>query len=67
MEIGAAREYCQADERWQLAVAFLNEDIGAGWDLIQSMIFPDYRLRPTADSCLKHPFLAAVQQNKQIS
>ncbi len=62
-ELGAAREYCEADDRWQHGVAFLNENIGSGWDLIQAMLFPDFKLRPTAGSCLKHSFLSAAAKN----
>lgn len=65
-ELGAAREYCEADEQWTQAVNFLGEEIAwaSAWDVIQSCVFPDWRLRPTAESCLRHPFLADVAKNR---
>lgn len=57
LDIKAAREYCAADERWANAVAFLDSNDGAGWDLLQAMLNPDYRLRPSADTALMHRFL----------
>lgn len=53
----AAREYCEADERWAPAVAFLDAGGRAGWGLLAAMLSPEWRLRPTAESCLVHPFL----------
>mmetsp|Transcript_3010 Transcript_3010/g.8791 ORF Transcript_3010/g.8791 Transcript_3010/m.8791 type:complete len:446 (+) Transcript_3010:172-1509(+) len=52
------QEYCSQDDRWQEAVSFLNEADGAGWHLITTMVDPQWRLRPTAEQCLKHPWLA---------
>ncbi len=57
LDVKAAREYCEADERWLGAVAFLDNDGGAGWDLLGAMLCPQWRQRPTAESCLNHPFL----------
>ncbi|CAG9464847.1 unnamed protein product [Pedinophyceae sp. YPF-701] len=51
------REYATADDRWSDAVDFLNIGKGAGWELLEAMLAPDWRKRPTAESCLKHPFL----------
>lgn len=57
LDVKAARDYCEADERWLNAVAFLDNDGGAGWDLLGAMLRPEWRQRPTAESCLNHPFL----------
>jgi hypothetical protein len=57
LDVKTAREYCEADERWLGAVAFLDNDGGAGWDLLGAMLSPQWRQRPTAESCLNHPFL----------
>ena len=51
------REYCRQDDAFSLAVSFLDVGNGAGWDLLGAMLNPEWRLRPTADSCLNHPFL----------
>lgn len=56
-DIKAAREYCAADERWSKAVSFLDRGDQSGWDLLQAMLDPDYRRRPTAETALRHPFL----------
>eukprot|EP00897_Mesotaenium_endlicherianum_P001274 jgi/Mesen1/1174/ME000124S00211 len=60
LDIPAVRDYCAADERWVEAVRFLDLGGGAGWNLLQAMLDPDFRKRPTADAVLNHPFLAAV-------
>lgn len=57
LDVEAAREYCEADERWAPAVAFLDAGGRAGWGLLAAMLSPEWRLRPTAESCLVHPFL----------
>lgn len=57
MDIGGFRDYADADERWRLAVEFLDAGGGQGWDLLGAMLDADWRRRPTAESCLKHPFL----------
>lgn len=57
LDIEAFRDYADADERWQKAVAFLDTGGGAGWDLLTAMLNPDWRRRPTAESCLNHPFM----------
>ncbi|CAI7838467.1 unnamed protein product, partial [Closterium sp. NIES-53] len=56
LNIPAAREYCSADDRWTNAVAFLDRRDSAGWELLQAMLNPDYRQRPSADSALQHRF-----------
>ncbi|CAI5464554.1 unnamed protein product [Closterium sp. Yama58-4] len=56
LNIPAAREYCSADDRWTNAVAFLDRRDGAGWEVLQAMLSPDYRQRPSADSALQHRF-----------
>jgi len=58
LDVLAAREYCEADERWAPAVAFLDAGDRAGWGLLAAMLTPEWRRRPTAASCLVHPFLA---------
>eukprot|EP00192_Tetraselmis_astigmatica_P011306 CAMPEP_0117664572 /NCGR_PEP_ID=MMETSP0804-20121206/9300_1 /TAXON_ID=1074897 /ORGANISM="Tetraselmis astigmatica, Strain CCMP880" /LENGTH=367 /DNA_ID=CAMNT_0005471831 /DNA_START=247 /DNA_END=1350 /DNA_ORIENTATION=- len=57
LDIEGARDYCEADDRWQEAVRFLDQGNRAGWDLLKAMLDPDWRSRPTAESCLNHPFL----------
>ncbi len=57
LDLGAAREYCEADEDWQLATSLLAADGGAGWDLLREVLQPDWQLRPPVAACLKHPFL----------
>ena len=59
LDIAAARDYCEADERWSKAVQFLDRAAGGatGWDLLTAMLNPEWRRRPTAESCLNHPFL----------
>ncbi|GBG71482.1 hypothetical protein CBR_g8898 [Chara braunii] len=57
LDIAAARDYCAADDRWKDAVEFLDLGQGAGWNLLQAMLNPDYRQRPTAEAVMKHPFL----------
>ncbi|CAI5503395.1 unnamed protein product [Closterium sp. Naga37s-1] len=55
LNIPAAREYCSADDRWSNAVAFLDRRDGAGWELLQAMLNPDYRQRPSAVSAMPLP------------
>ena len=57
LDVLAAREYCEADERWAPAVAFLDAGGRAGWGLLAAMLSPEWRGRPTAESCLTHAFL----------
>jgi len=35
LDIAAAREYCEADDRWVRATAFLAANGAAGWSLIE--------------------------------
>lgn len=63
LDIPAVREYCEADDRWSEAVNFMNLDDGAGWQLLQAMLNPDYRLRPTVDAVLSHRFLTGALLN----
>lgn len=65
LDIPAAREYCEADDRWEEAVRFLSDGNGAGWELLTAMLNPEWRLRPTAESCLNHPFLKGEGLNLQ--
>ncbi|KAG6548408.1 hypothetical protein Mapa_009894 [Marchantia paleacea] len=57
LDVMAAREYCAADERWDEAVKFMDIDDGAGWQLLQAMLNPNYRMRPTAEAVLNHRFM----------
>jgi len=49
------RDYCACDERWRKGVTIL--DMDDGWELLRAMTQSDWRSRPTASSCLNHPFL----------
>ena len=57
LDILSARDFCEADDRWQKAVQFLDAEDRAGWELLAAMMNPDWRSRPTAESCLVHRFL----------
>ncbi|CAN6726103.1 unnamed protein product [Malus baccata var. baccata] len=57
LDIGATREYCLADDRLLDAVNFLDLGDGAGWELLQAMLNPDFRKRPTAQAVLNHRFM----------
>ncbi|GLT41636.1 hypothetical protein SLA2020_156830 [Shorea laevis] len=59
LDVMATREYCLADDRLLEAVKFLDLSNGAGWDLLQAMLNPDFRKRPIAESVLNHRFLTA--------
>ncbi|CAN6233873.1 unnamed protein product [Urochloa humidicola] len=64
LDIYAAREYCLADDRLSEAVNFLDLGDGAGWELLQAMLNPDYRKRPVAEAVLNHRFITgAVLRN----
>nr|CAB3450755.1 unnamed protein product [Digitaria exilis] len=64
LDIYAAREYCLADDRLSEAVNFLDLGDGAGWELLQAMLHPDYRKRPMAEAVLNHRFITgAVLRN----
>jgi len=64
LDIYAAREYCLADDRLSEAVNFLDLGDGAGWELLQAMLNPDYRKRPIAEAVLNHRFITgAVLRN----
>ncbi|KAG0618596.1 hypothetical protein M758_4G076500 [Ceratodon purpureus] len=60
LDIPAVREYCAADDRWEEATKFMDLDDGAGWQLLEAMLNPDYRLRPTVDAVLSHRFLTGA-------
>jgi hypothetical protein len=51
------RDYMEADPQLSNAVAWLDHDEGDGWGLIEAMLASDWKKRPTADSCLQHPFM----------
>ncbi|KAM0917063.1 hypothetical protein ACQ4PT_009798 [Festuca glaucescens] len=57
LDIYAAREYCLEDDQLSEAVLFLDLGDGAGWELLQAMLNPDYRKRPTAEAVLNHRFI----------
>ncbi|POO02043.1 Tyrosine-protein kinase [Trema orientale] len=59
LDIEATREYCLADDRLSNAVKFLDLGDGAGWELLQAMLNPDFRRRPIAEAVLNHPFMTA--------
>ncbi|XVF30504.1 hypothetical protein REPUB_Repub16aG0063800 [Reevesia pubescens] len=59
LDLVAAREYCLADDRLLEAVKFLDLDNGAGWELLQAMLNPDFRKRPIAEAVVNHRFMTA--------
>lgn len=59
LDVLSAREFCEADDRWIKAVQFLDADGRAGWELLAAMLNSNWRLRPTAQSCLVHRFLSS--------
>lgn len=60
LDLEAAREYCEADDRLSEAVKFLDLGNGAGWELLQAMLNPDFRQRPTAEAVLNHRFMTGA-------
>lgn len=58
LDVLSARDFCEADDRWAKAVQFLDANGKAGWELVAAMLNSNWRLRPTAQSCLVHRFLA---------
>ncbi|KAG8071961.1 hypothetical protein GUJ93_ZPchr0006g45075 [Zizania palustris] len=60
LDIYAAREYLLADDRLSEAVNFLDLGDGAGWELLQAMLNPDYRKRPIAEAVLNHRFMTGA-------
>ena len=57
LDVLSARDFCEADDRWAKAVQ-VSDNIGkAGWELLAAMLNLNWRLRPTAQSCLVHRFL----------
>ncbi|XP_028120552.1 uncharacterized protein LOC114317947 [Camellia sinensis] len=57
LDLEATREYCLADDRLLEAVNFLDLGDGAGWELLQAMLNPDFRKRPIAEAVLNHRFM----------
>ncbi|XAR52078.1 Non-specific serine/threonine protein kinase [Bertholletia excelsa] len=57
LDLEATREYCLADDRLLGAVKFLDLGDGAGWELLQAMLNPDFRKRPIAEAVLNHRFM----------
>ncbi|XP_068669784.1 serine/threonine-protein kinase STN7, chloroplastic isoform X2 [Aristolochia californica] len=57
LDLVAAREYCEADDRLSEAVRFLDLGGGGGWELLQAMLNPDFRQRPVTQTVLMHRFL----------
>ncbi|KAF7825016.1 Tyrosine-protein kinase [Senna tora] len=60
LDIAATREYCLADNRLENAVGFLDLGNGAGWELLQAMLNPDFRKRPIAEAVLNHRFMTGA-------
>ncbi|XP_059624936.1 uncharacterized protein LOC132268174 isoform X2 [Cornus florida] len=60
LDLEAARDYCLADDRLLEAVKFLDLGDGAGWELLQAMLNPDFRKRPIAEAVLNHPFMTSA-------
>ncbi|KAH9728131.1 protein kinase domain-containing protein [Citrus sinensis] len=52
--------YCLADDRLLEAVKFLDLGEGAGWELLQAMLNPDFRQRPIAEAVINHRFTAGA-------
>ncbi|XVF56565.1 hypothetical protein PTKIN_Ptkin06aG0131400 [Pterospermum kingtungense] len=59
LDLMATRDYCLADDRLLEAVKFLDLGNGAGWELLQAMLNPDFRKRPIAEAVVTHRFLTA--------
>lgn len=60
LDLEATREYCLADDRLLDAVKFLDLGDGAGWELLQAMLNPDFRKRPIAEAVLNHRFVTGA-------
>ncbi|XWS58728.1 hypothetical protein CRYUN_Cryun08bG0059500 [Craigia yunnanensis] len=60
LDLMATREYCLADDRLLEAVKFLDLGDGAGWELLQAMLNPDFRKRPIAEAVVNHRFMTAI-------
>ncbi|KAL8150788.1 hypothetical protein V2J09_020596 [Rumex salicifolius] len=58
LDLQAIREYCLADDRLLESVKFLDLGDGAGWQLLQAMLDPDFRKRPIAAAVLNHRFMS---------
>lgn len=60
LDLQAARDYCLADDRFLEAVKFLDLGGGAGWELLQAMLNPDFRKRPIAEAVVNHRFMTGA-------
>lgn len=60
LDLQATREYCLADDKLSEAVKFLDLGDGAGWELLQAMLNPDFRKRPIAEAVLSHRFITGA-------
>ncbi|KAH9784136.1 protein kinase domain-containing protein [Citrus sinensis] len=60
LDLQATREYCLADDRLLEAVKFLDLGEGAGWELLQAMLNPDFQQRPIAEAVINHRFTAGA-------
>ncbi|KAE8077488.1 hypothetical protein FH972_016048 [Carpinus fangiana] len=60
LDLEATREYCLADDRLLDAVKFLDVGDGAGWELLQAMLSPDFRKRPIAEAVINHRFMTGA-------
>jgi hypothetical protein len=41
-------------------VEFLDQDDSAGWQLLQTLLAPDWRVRPSASEVLRHRFFRPI-------
>eukprot|EP01018_Ginkgo_biloba_P005519 Gb_15365 [translate_table: standard] len=64
LDIQAAREYCQADDRWSEAVNFLDLDDGAGWELLQ--VCADSFICSLCASMLSHQSLSHFMYSRNL-
>ncbi|KAK4835820.1 hypothetical protein QYF36_014948 [Acer negundo] len=60
LDLQATREYCLADDCLLEAVKFLDLSDGAGWELLQAMLNPDFRKRPIAEAVINHRFMTGA-------
>ena len=56
------RDFMKADQEFAATIEWLDEH--DGWGLIEAMLHQDWKQRPTADSCLMHPFLKQTLKYK---
>jgi hypothetical protein len=59
-DMASAREFIEAEPAWAGGAALLAAGGGAGYDLVGSLLAPDWRARPGVEACLEHPFLTGA-------